>query len=165
MSASRGIAPRNGTPSCSLIRSPPPLRKTSVSFPQCGQVNVLMFSMMPRMGTCKCLEHPEPAAGDLQTHVLRRRYDDRSGQREALSQRQLGVTSPRREVEDQGVQLAPLHAADEQVQELAHHRSTQYGGVVVSRQHAHRYHFQAVGGGGDELLVRGRRRLLTGGES
>ena len=35
-------------------------------------------------GDVQCLEHPEPAAGDLETHVLRRRYDDRSGQREAL---------------------------------------------------------------------------------
>src|SRR2546422_4116827 len=33
-SASRGMAPRNGTPTCRLIRSPPPRRKISVLFPQ-----------------------------------------------------------------------------------------------------------------------------------
>ena len=60
---------------------------------------------------------PGRDAYDLEAHVLRGRDDDRSGQRETLSQRQLGVTSPRREVEDQCVQLAPLHSVDERSSE------------------------------------------------
>src|ERR1035438_2348875 len=42
-SASRGMAPKNGTPSCRLIRSPPPRRKISVLWPQWGRVRVLML--------------------------------------------------------------------------------------------------------------------------
>src|SRR5258706_14158520 len=49
------------------------------------------------------LEHPQTATGDLQAHVLRRRHDDRTRQRVALRQRQLGVTGPGREVENQVV--------------------------------------------------------------
>ena len=52
--ASSGTAPRNGAPSASANRSPPPLRKMSVTVPQLGQQKPLMFSTTPRSGTFTC---------------------------------------------------------------------------------------------------------------
>lgn len=47
---SRGIAPRNGMLKSLAAFSPPPFLKRSILLPQCGQVNPLMFSMIPSMG-------------------------------------------------------------------------------------------------------------------
>jgi len=108
------------------------------------------------------LEHPQAPAGDLEAHGLWCRYDHHPRQRHALCQRQLGVAGTGREVEDQVVQRSPLHAVDEHLQVLSHHRPAQDGWFVVCGEHAHRHHLQAVPLRRDHLAVRGHRWRLTG---
>ena len=47
---SRGIVPRSGILKSWAAFFPPPFLNRSMVFPQCGQVNPLIFSIMPMMG-------------------------------------------------------------------------------------------------------------------
>jgi len=58
-------------------------------------------------------------------------------------------------IEDQVVQLSPLHTGDEHVQVLAHHRATQDGRIVVASEHPHRHGLQTVSFGGNDPAVLG----------
>ena len=55
------------------------------------------------------LHHPNAASGDFQADILWRADDNSAGQRKALRQRQLCVARAGGQIEDQIVELAPIH--------------------------------------------------------
>ena len=61
----------------------------------------------------------------MQRHVLRGRDDDRAGDRVLLGQRQLHVAGAGRQVDDQGVELAPGDLAHQLLQRAHQHRPRQ----------------------------------------
>ena len=58
-------------------------------------------------------EHRDRLARVEQAHLLRRRHDHRARQRDELAERERGVAGARRQVDDEVVELAPLHVAQE----------------------------------------------------
>src|SRR5882672_7623711 len=60
-----GTSPRNGTPRRSASWRAPPWPKMSERSPQCGQMNVDMFSTMPSTGTLVRLNMPMPRRASI----------------------------------------------------------------------------------------------------
>ena len=66
--------------------------------------------------------------------------DDRRG----LDQRQLHVAGPRRQVDHQVIQFAPIHAAQELLDHAVQHRAAPHQRLVAGIQEAHRHELDAV---------------------
>ena len=108
------------------------------------------------------LHHPDAAPRDLEADILRCGDDNCPGQRKALRQRQLRVASARRQIEHQKIQCAPFDFQHEHLQVFRHHRTAQNGGFVVTRQHPHRDHLDAMRLRRDYFARRRQRGGLAG---
>src|SRR5690606_11187367 len=59
------------------------------------------------------LEHADPATDVAGCDLLRRGHHDRTIQVDCLHQRELGITGPRRHVDDEVIELAPFDLLEE----------------------------------------------------
>ena len=153
MDGSSGISPRNFRPARSASLRPPPRRKISSWWPQLGQTKPLMFSIRPSTGTSTRRPHRQRLLDVDHRHLLRRRHHHRAGDRQELRQRELRVAGPRRQVDDQVVELAPVHVLDELLQELVDHRPAPDDGAAALDEEADRDHPHAVVDRRDDLVA------------
>ena len=140
----------------SAIFCPPPWPKMSASWLQLGQTKWLMFSMMPSVGMFSFWYIADRAAAVGQRHLLRRRDDDRSGDRNRLAQAQRDVAGARRHVDDEVVEIVPAHLAEELLDGAVQHRPAPDDRRVVRRHEPHRDHLEPVLLGRHDLLAVGR---------
>ena len=106
---SSGTSPRNGIPSSSAARFPPPWPKMWSLELQCGQNVIAHVLDDSEDRNSRLLEHAQRLHRNAKPDVLRRGNDHRAGQRHVLGQRQMNVAGPRRKIDDQIVQFAPIH--------------------------------------------------------
>src|SRR6266446_639485 len=90
--------------------------------------------------------------------------DDGAGDRDGLDQSELHVAGAGREIDDEMVELAPLHAAQKLRDHTMQHGTAPDHGLVAGVEQAHGDHFQAGDFHGDDALVHGGERLLRGAE-
>ena len=144
IAASRGTEPRNGVSSSRAVRSPPPLLKTWVSWPQFGQTKVDMFSTIPSTGTS----------------ILRNIASPLRASKRATSWGVVTITAPAtgtfwiteswaspvpgRHVENQEVQSAPVDVAEHLFDRLHHHRTAPDDRRVGVENEAQRHQLDAV---------------------
>ena len=108
-------------------------------------------------------EHSQATSSDLQTDILRRGDNDHAREAQALGKRQLGVTGPWGQVEDQIIELSPANLSHHHLEILGDHRAAHDGRVVVVPQQAHRGCLDAITLGGNHAAIGcGRGRLING---
>ena len=91
------------------------------------------------------LEHPHRPHRVVQRHLLRRRDDDRAGQRQQLAERQRHVAGAGRQVDDQVIELRPLGVVEQQLLERAvRHRAAPDERLVLLDERADRDRVNAV---------------------
>ena len=106
------------------------------------------------------LEHVDRLLGIQHRHILRGRHHHRARQLGALAQRQLNVPRPRRQVDDQHIQLAPQHLPQKLLQRPHDHRAAPHHGLIVFQHQPQRHHGDAMGLNRlDQFPVRRRRAL------
>ena len=89
------------------------------------------------------LEHRDAAPRVDQGDVLRRRDDDRAGQRRLLRHGELRVAGAGRQVDDENIEIVPCHFAQHLRDRRDHHRPAPDHGVVFLDQKADRHHLDA----------------------
>src|SRR6185436_4999183 len=89
-------------------------------------------------------EHADGLAHVGDRDALRRGDHDRARHRHALGHRQRHVAGAGRQVDDEVVELAPLHVAHELLHRAVQHRPAPDDRLVGRDQHAHRDHLDAV---------------------
>jgi len=89
-------------------------------------------------------EHVETLAGVEQGDVLRRRDDDRAGQRRLLHQGELRIAGARRQIDDENVERRPGDVAEQLAERAHHHRAAPDDGVLGRHEKAHRHALHAV---------------------
>ena len=102
--------------------SPPPLPKMSLSVLAGRADEVAHVLDQPERRDVQLLVHPDRAAGVGQRHALRRRHDDRAGDRHGLAQAERHVAGARRQIDDQVVEVVPRHFAEELLDDAVQHR-------------------------------------------
>ena len=135
---------------------------------------------MPSSGTPSCVGEPLAAAGaehlrghvldhaeelhpgllrhlrgprrDLLREELRRRHDDRLRARQELAERDRDVAGPRRHVDDEHVELAPVHVGEELLERAVQHRAAPHHRLVVVEEEPDRHQLQVVRTGGTIIL-------------
>ena len=123
-------------------------------------------------------EHTDPLDSIFERQVLWSRYYDRAYADHVSSDRitchemhkgsmgklltvqvdllcngQLGVPCPRRKIEHQDVQSAPIHIMKELLHGLHHHEAAPNDRRLVGHEVAHRHGLDAIVGEGDKLVV------------
>ena len=106
-------------------------------------------------------EHLNAALHVEERHVLRRRDDHAAGERDRLHQRELRVTRAGGQVEDQVVELTPLHLEEELTQEAGDHRAAPDHGGVLFEEVPDRHRLQAVALDRKNGLLVGRLGTLS----
>ena len=89
-------------------------------------------------------EHVEPLARVDQREVLRRRDDDRAGERHLLRHGELRVAGAGRHVDDEHVELAPGDVLQHLRQRRHHHRPAPDHRRLLVDEEAHRHHLQPI---------------------
>ena len=87
-------------------------------------------------------EHPHALDGICQGYLLGCRDDECARQTERLHQRQMDITRPWRQVDEQIVQLPPVRLCEELLEGVARHATApEHGALLVDeeadREHAH----------------------------
>ena len=103
------------------------------------------------------LIHPYRPTRVGQRHLLRRRHHDRPGQRHRLAQAERHVAGAGRHVHHEVIKVAPLHFAEELLNDSMQHRTTPDDRRLILRQEAHRHDTDAV-------LFRRNDFLAVGGQ-
>ena len=86
-------------------------RKIGVTWLQVGQQKLDMFSINPEQRNFDLLEHRDAAPCIDQRDVLRRRDDDRAGQRRLLRHGELRIAGTGRQIDDENVEITSRHFA------------------------------------------------------
>ena len=89
-------------------------------------------------------EHVQRLARIQQRHILRRRHHQRPRQLRPLRQRQLDIPRPRRQVDDQHIQLAPGHLPQQLLQGPHDHRPAPDDRLILLQHQANRHHRHAM---------------------
>ena len=110
--------------------------------------------MRPRTGTLTFCEHGGRFARVDERDLLRRRDDDRAGERDGLHDGELDVAGAGREIEHEEIEVAPLDLPEKLLGVFRDHRPAQDGGRGVVEQEAHRHELQVVALDGDDAVVR-----------
>ena len=106
------------------------------------------------------LHHRGRALGDALRGGLRRRDDDRLGARHQLPEREPDVARARRHVDDEVVELAPVHVGEELLERAVQHRAAPDDRALLLEEEADRHHAQVVGDRRDDHAVEADRALL-----
>ena len=120
------------------------LPKMSDSWLQFGHDEVAHVLDDAERRDVELLVHRHRAAAVGERHLLRRRHDDRAGDRNGLAEAERDVAGARRHVDDQVVEIDPAHFAEELLQRAVQHRPAPDDRRVVAGQEAHRDDLQAV---------------------
>ena len=132
--ASSGTEPRNGVSSCA--REP-----LAAARAEDLRRHVLDHAEQLHAGLQR---HLGRATRDLLRERLRRRHDDRLGARKQLAERDRDVAGPRRHVDDEHVELAPVDVLEELLERLVQHRPAPHHRLVVVEEEADRHQLQVV---------------------
>ena len=92
-----------------------------------------MFSTMPSGRDVQLPVHRDRAPAVGQRHLLRRRHDDRAGDRHRLAEAERHVAGARRHVDDEVVEIDPAHFAEELLQRAVQHRAAPDDRRIVAR--------------------------------
>ena len=98
-------------------------------------------------------EHGDAFHRILESDILRRGHNDRPIQLDLLRDRQLRIARPRREVQDQDVQTAPLDLVQELLQRLHDHETAPHDRCFFVDEIAHRHGFDAIVRQRDQLIL------------
>src|SRR5215467_5332631 len=104
-------------------------------------------------------EHVEPLARVDQRQVLRRRYDDGTGERNLLRHGELGVASARRHVDYEHIEFAPGDILQHLGQRRHHHWPPPDHRRLLVDEETHGHHLEAVGLHRIELVASDLLRL------
>ena len=115
-----------------------------------------------QVGDFQRVEHLDGAPHIGRCDVLWGRDDDGSGHRNALGHRQLHVTRPWRQVDDEIVQFAPVDVEQKLPDSARQHRPPPDGRLVGLDEERDRDNFDAVTLDRDDLLVLSVRLLVLG---
>ena len=99
------------------------------------------------------LRHHGRPRGDLLRERLRRRHDDHLGARQELAERDRHVPGPGRHVDDDRVELAPVHVGEELLERAMEHRAAPHERRVVVHEVADRDELEPAADGRDDHLV------------
>ena len=133
-----------GTSSSSASSCPPPSPKIVKRSPL-GVVKPDMFSITPSSSRSTFAGHVGGAPGDRLRGRLRRGDDDHPRLREQLGERHRDVAGPRRQVEQQVVELVPGDVLEELLDRLVEHRPAPDDGRVRLEEEADRHHLHPGG--------------------
>ena len=92
-----------------------------------------MFSMTPATRRPVFCAIVGGARGDLLRERLRRRHDHRLGARQELAERDRDVAGTRGHVDDEHVELAPVHVLQELLERTVQHRTAPHDGLRCLR--------------------------------
>ena len=106
-------------------------------------------------------EHLEGLARVLQADVAGRGDDHGAGERDGLHQRDDHVAGAGRQIDDEVIELAPLHLLQELADDLVQHGAAHHHGLVAGRDVADGDGLDAVGDVGLNLVVGADARLLA----
>jgi hypothetical protein len=104
-----------------------------------------MFSIMPRIGRLEQLEHVERLARIQKRHVLRGGDDDRPRHLGFLAQRHGDVPGAGRQVDEEDVELPPLHLRQHLLQRAHQHRAAPDHGLFLGQHEADGHAGDAMG--------------------
>ena len=107
-------------------------------------------------------EHVDRLACIQQSHILRGRDDQCAGQLGSLAQGQLHIPGAGRQVDDQHVQLAPVHLPQHLLQRPHQHRTAPDDCLVLFHHEADGHHSDAMGVQRFDDLAIGRCGLALG---
>ena len=98
-------------------------------------------------------EHLQRLNGDAKGGILRRAHDRDAGERHRLRQRERRVAGPRRQVDDEIVELTPSDVGEHLLDPAGHHGSAPHQGLLGAGQKSDRHEAHAVRLERDQLLV------------
>ena len=104
----------------------------------------VMFSITPTTRMPVFCAIDRGARRDLLRERLRRRHDHRLGARQQLAERDRDVAGPGRHVDDEHVELAPVHVLQELLERTVQHRPAPHHRLVVVEEEADRHQPQIV---------------------
>ncbi len=156
--------PRNGILNCFAVRSAPPREKMSISWWQCGQVKWDMFSTMPENFDVDLVEHLEGFASILERDVGGSGDDDGAGEGHGLHERDDDIAGAGGQVDEEDVELTPLHLLQELADDLVEHGAAHDQGLVAGGDEADGDDFDPVRQVGLDLVVGPNGGLARGAE-
>ncbi len=119
--------------------------------------HVLHDAEQPHRGL---LRHERGPRSDLLRRRLRRRHDDHLGARQQLAERDRDVSGPGRHVDDEHVELAPVHVREKLLERAMQHRPAPHHRLVVVEEEADRHQLHVVLHRRHDHLVHGDRLLV-----
>ena len=141
-SSCSGILPSSGAPISSASSWPPPSPKIVWRLPsgrrEAGHVLDHAEDLEVELG-----RHLGRAVGNLLRGGLRSRHQQDLGLRQQLGKRHRDVAGPRRQVDQQVVELAPVDVLEELLDRLVQHRPAPHDGCVLLDEEADRHHLHA----------------------
>ena len=119
-----------------------------------------MFSITPISGCPSLRDHLRGALGDALCGELRRGHEHGLGMRQQLPEREADVAGPRRHVDQEVVQRAPVDVGEELLERAVQHRAAPHDRAAVIQEEPDGHHLQVVRHGRHDHLVDHDRALL-----